>query len=157
MIKKCAYCKDEIIIDKPLIRDVIHYENAYYHKDCFIKMCTEKMNNKRCKIEKWKSNLDNIGIIEFNSKEYIKDVWYKDAIYRFMVDTYNVKIIPNNIFTKLDAIYSGTFKGMNVSISPEELLDMWIRQKKYLVKVHEKNLKLGKDMTESQKINYDIS
>ena len=74
-----------------------------------------------------------------------------------MCEKYEVTNIPKHIFIKLNSIYSGTFRGMNTSISPEELLDMWERKMSYLNKVADGNKTKGNEMNSAQRINYDLS
>lgn len=59
----CSDCKNEIIIHKDNIDEVVLYDGVYYHKDCFIHMCNEKLQSKRCKKIKWQSALDSLNML----------------------------------------------------------------------------------------------
>lgn len=172
----CSDCKDEIIIRKDNIEEVVLYDGAYYHKDCFIHMCNEKLQSKRCKKIKWQSAIDGLDMLIKDAKfklnkefdiEYKKKVaanrnsteqkTAKNDIYNFMLEQYSASSIPQYIFIKLNSIYSGTFRGMSTGILPTELLDMWQRKIDYLNRIANRNVTKGKPMDSIQRINYDLS
>jgi hypothetical protein len=172
----CADCKNEIIITKENMSEIVLYGGKYYHKECFINMCNIKLQSQRCKRYKWDSALRDIDThienalfnlnkeFEDEEKRYkqsckntIENKRTKEKIYTFMCEQYEATNIPKHIFIKLNSIYSGTFRGMNTNISPEELLDMWIRKIDYLNKVADSNKTKGNEMNSIQRINYDLS
>ena len=40
---KCAYCKEVIELDLDKVQEIVKYDNSYYHKECFRKMCEAKL------------------------------------------------------------------------------------------------------------------
>jgi len=172
----CADCKNEIIITKENISEIILYGGKYYHKECFINMCNKKLQSKRCKKYKWENALKDINMyaedalfnlnkeLENEEKRYkrsckntLESKKTKEKIYTFMCEKYEATNIPKHIFIKLNSIYAGTFRGMNTSISPEDLFDMWTRKIDYLNKVADSNKTKGKNMDSIQRISYDLS
>lgn len=43
---KCAYCKEVIELDLDKVQEIVKYDNSYYHKECFRKMCKAKLLSK---------------------------------------------------------------------------------------------------------------
>lgn len=156
VIRTCDECKNKINIDRSNINDFIYYNKKYYHIDCFVNMCNRKAKNKRYGA-KWENVLSNINDIKLSSNKFLKDVLYKDLIYEFIINNYDVNIVPNKVFTKLDAFYTGTFKGMSISMSPEDLYDMWTKKINYLNNLNIKNIKANKIINGADRINYDLS
>ena len=99
----------------------------------------------------------NLDKIKKTSKEFFLDAIYKDLIYEFMLKNYNVKVIPNVVFQKLDAFYSGEFKGLSQPMKPEDLYFMWTKKIKYLNKIAVRNRQLGKKIEGVSRIKYDLS
>ena len=81
----------------------------------------------------------------------------KQCVYEFILDTYDLNIIPTNIWEKISDIYSGTYKGMSISIPPEHLLDMWKRKIDMLNGIDDRNKTKGIKMSADQRLNYDLS
>ena len=156
VIRKCNECNKDINIILDKIDNVIYFDRKCYHFDCFVKMCERKSANKRCS-KKWSEALMNLDKIKKTSKEFFLDAIYKDLIYEFMLKNYNVKVIPNVVFQKLDAFYSGEFKGLSQPMKPEDLYFMWTKKIKYLNKIAVRNRQLGKKNEGVSRIKYDLS
>jgi hypothetical protein len=154
--RKCSECETVFEINESNIHEVIYYNKSYYHINCFIAMCNRKASKKNAS-EQWITALKNIEEIKRQSYNFINESFVKDELFNFMVNQYGMKVIPTTIWTKLDSIYVGSYKGMTVGIPPEHLLDMWQRQIAYLNKVAFQNASKGKTMSKEQRINYDLS
>ena len=154
--RNCKECNKSIDMTLENIEDIIYFDKKYYHLNCFIQICERKSQSKRCS-KKWAEALSNLNDIKKNSKELISNAIYKDLIYEFMLKNYDLKVIPNVVFQKLDAFYSGQFKGLSQPIKPEELYEMWTTKMNYLNKVNIRNMQLGKSITGSSRIKYDLS
>lgn len=154
--RKCNECGKNINMTLEDIDSIIYFDKKYYHLECFVQMCERKSQNKRCS-KKWAEALLNLNDIKKHSKEFISDVIYKDLIYEFMLENYDLKVIPNVVFQKLDAFYSGQFKGLSQPIKPEELYEMWTTKMNYLNKVNVHNIQLGKNIEGGSRIKYDLS
>lgn len=156
--RKCACCKETIPLDENSIGKVVRYDKKHYHKNCFADLCLKRMgsNNAKSKERYTKAYKQMDQFIE-ETDEIIKAAIIKDKIYRHILNAYGIQIVPNSIFVKLERVYQADIKGMTIGIPPEHLLDMWITKQKYLDKVYQRNIQLGKEMTEVQRVNYDIS
>lgn len=156
--RKCDCCKENICISKDTVDDAIFYDKKSYHRKCFIDICNKRAKMKRVVVaEKWQWALKNIEKIQNKSNLHYQDAIYKEEINQFILDEYDLTIIPSSVWKKLNNIYMGTWKGMSVGISPEELIDMWKRKIGYLNKVANQKITKGTQVSSDQRINYDLS
>lgn len=156
-IKRKCICGKPIVITRQNVDSIIYINKKYYHSECFTNMCKGKLNNTKAKKEKWLELLENIDEIKADSRKALQNLLDKDAVCKYIIETYEISIIPTVVFHKLAAIYSGSYKGMAVSIPPSQLLDMWKRKMPYLEKVFNRNKSIGKEFDKAQRINYDLS
>ncbi|WP_294559805.1 hypothetical protein [uncultured Mailhella sp.] len=154
--RTCSECKKKIDFQRGSYDNVIFFDGKYYHKDCFISMC-ERKSSKKNTLPKWKYALNNLNNISLDTKTMLDDCYYRDDICNFILEFYDLTVITSRIFTKLDAIYSGTFKGLSTGIPPHDLYDMWVRKKNYLLKTKEINISKGKILSPEQQVIYDLS
>lgn len=156
-LKKCIYCKNPIPeITRQNIDEIIYYDNSIYHSKCFIELCQEKIKNGRSK--KWGILFDNIENVKKNTYDHFEKEIIKSEICKFIQYNYNIRIIPTYIWNRLNAIFSGNFKGMTGGgIPPEHLLDMWKTKMTRLNKIADNNMIRGKTMMIQQRIIYDLS
>ena len=152
----CDECKQIIPIIRGNYDNIIYLDGKCYHKDCFIPMCERKSQKKRA-LPKWKYALEHLDEVILNTKNVLDYFFDKNDVYEFIVSFYGLSIVTSKIFIKLDAIYEGTFKGMYTPIPPCDLYDMWVRQKKYLIKVKENNLRKGINLSPEEQVIYDLS
>lgn len=156
--RKCDCCKKTVYISKNNVDDAIFYDKKSYHRKCFIDICNKRANMKRENVaEKWQWVLRNIENIQIESREHFFKAVDKEEVNQFILEEYDLSIIPSSVWQKLGSIYSGTFRGMSIGISPNELIDMWRRKIDYLNKVANQNVTKGKVMNSEQRINYDLS
>lgn len=157
IVRKCAYCKSEITVNRHSLGDIIRCGGKIYHKYCFSEECRLKINSKNKKtVEKWSTNLKNISLLSEQTVQFYSETIIKDDIYRLIQDNY-MSMVPQSVFVRLDSIYDGTYKGMSIPIPPADLLDMWQQKLPYLNKVRQKNITLGKEMTPVQRLAYDLA
>lgn len=159
---KCAYCKEEIELDLDKAQQLVKYSNNYYHKECFQKMCEEKLasKNNRIKKEKWLSALSHIDDYNHKARVSLEPRLLEDKVYRFILDNYNfIGSVPAYVFTKLKSIYNGTYRGLAKPIPPSDLLDMWKRQMKYLKNNRVFLIQKGKmdEDNPTHQVNYDLA
>lgn len=120
-------------------------------------MCNEKLESPGTTKKKWNDLINNIEIYEKEAIKTITEYLDKDDLYKFIVNTYELSVVPPSIFHKLAAIYSGTYKGMTVKITPNELLDMWKRKLNYLNRIYDKKVSTGNTFEKAGRVNYDLS
>lgn len=107
--------------------------------------------------EKAKKELDKI---ERNKEAKLKESErnkHKDDLIEYIYKEYEISTLPKIFFIKLNQINTGTYKGLNIGIPYEDLLDMLKRKQNYLRKVYMNNISKGKEMTAIQRINYDLA
>lgn len=156
--RKCVCCNITEELDYSNYDKIITISNKSYHVDCFKKLCTEKIasGNKRS-VTAYTEKLNHLFEYISDSSVKNKAILDRNEVYVYICNTYNISILSSVMFTKLDAIYSGTFKGMNVPISPEELLDMWKRRQSYLDSCSEKFASKGKRLYREDLVNYHLA
>lgn len=159
VLRVCAECINDngsdIVIQRTDCNNVVLYDGKYYHTQCFVEMCNQKLSKRKNK--KWTDALNNIPLLENNAKVLTEDYFAKDDVYRFIIHTYDIAVIPSYMWVKLNKIYSGELEGMTVGIPPSHLCDMWKRQIDNLNKIHDYNKTKGKSMDKTQRLNYDMS
>ena len=86
-------------------------------------------------------------------KERSIKLQFTDWLYR----EYDVSFLPKQFFINLDKVYKGTYKNLSKPVPLEDLWDMWQKKMPYLLKLHDKNKRSGKDMDGMCRIYYDMS
>ncbi len=153
----CGLCKEIFYINRNNINEAIYYDKKTYHSKCFVDICGRRAIRKSKTAPKWERALENIEDIKNESYRHFKILIDKEDVYRFILDTYGLTVIPTTVWQKMSDIYAGTFKGMSIGIPPEHLLDMWKRKINTLNAIAAKNSANGKVMDSGQRLNYDLS
>lgn len=149
---KCAICKKEIMPNKQNTEGVVHFDDKYWHQDCFITACHDRIGNKRYRKHNWQDALNNIDKLQENARQQMKLAVDKDELYKFIVSHYDVSYISTAFFTRLNAIYDGSYPRLAYPISPEELLHEWEYYFAQLVEVRK-----YKNISGEQAIAYDLA
>lgn len=155
--RKCGHCGETFYISKYNIEEAIYYDKKLYHSRCFINMCQEKLCAKRSNKQKWSSALRQIDAIQKDTCTRLTDALYREDIFYFILDAYDITIVPSVVWRKLNQIYTGTIEGMSVGIPPAHLLDMWRRKIDYLNGISKRNETKGKHMQPIQRLQYDLT
>ena len=148
----CTVCKAEMVANKENVEGAVFFEEKYYHKDCFINMCQQKIGNNRCKKKNWQGHLDNITQWQDEARQLMKAAVDKDEVYDFFVKHYHISCTNSTFFTRLSAIYNGTYSGLAYPISPEELLAEW---EFYFPELEA--MRKGKNIQGQSAISYDLA
>jgi hypothetical protein len=162
MERICCECKNKKLenytmkIDRDNLHKVIKFEGAFYHYDCFVDVCKRKSKRTNAS-PKWGLALETLDDIKKDTAKLLGEELTKYEIFQFMLEHYDIKVVPSKIFQKLEDIYHGRWKGLGCCIPPEDILDMWNRKMDFLIKTRMNNITLGKEMDAAQQINYDIS
>lgn len=85
--------------------------------------------------------------------EKAKRLQFTDWLYR----QYEVSFLPKYFFMNLDKVYKGTYKNLTKPVPVDDLWDMWQRKMPYLLKVYDRNKRIGKTMEGVSRINYDLA
>lgn len=158
--RKCPVCNKTVYINNKTINDAIYYGKKTYHSDCFKDYCKGKVkNSKRVDTKrKWDGVLDNLLQIRHESYEHFIEQVCKDEVNNFILENYNVNVVPHKVWIKLGNIYNGTYKNLSgVKIPPYHLLDMWERKIGILNNIAINNSIKGKIMNEEGRLLYDLS
>ena len=157
LVRKCAKCKCEIVVDVDDIKDVVKRGQTYYHKQCFIQHVEKKAETKSA--DMWKKELDNISFLEEDAKVTLQAQWAKDALNHHLLRFYDVVVVPNRFFQMVADLNNGEYKKKRCkSISTKDLLDAWVWGQHNLDKIARNNkAKHIGPKTDSDRIMYDLA
>lgn len=119
--RKCGGCKEYIFIEDELFNDtasIYHFQNKTWHKPCF----NEFLSGRKRKVD----NIDSflLSIVD-ESNNVLYNLCVKNHLYKYLMSKYEVILLPNYIYTKMEQVFTGKFKNMSQPIPPQDLLDMW--------------------------------
>lgn len=152
-LRRCQICdivgKQSIDLenDKCLI-----YNNKFYHYDCFVSKLVSKNKDPNSK-EKAIIKADELYE---NSRESIQIKLDRDKLSYWLYDNYNLNTLPNSFFTKISEINSGTFYRIKDGISYYDLLQIFIKMKSHLDKIHGKRERKSQHMSAIDRVHYDL-
>jgi hypothetical protein len=149
-IRKCKQCKENIVLETD---DFLIYKESYYHFNCFIVFLTSK---KRGAVSEDIARGQAEQLRE-ESKSKGREVIAKNHLYRWIQRNYDMVSLPTFFYQKMEDIFNGNWKDMTEGISPEDLLEMWIRKKQDLDKIAGYNKGVGKALKDVARINYDLA
>ena len=141
----CPYCKKDFYINGNNLSKAIYYRKRTYHRECWQKKYADKLDD------------NAFSALKKESCKHFTDEIAKKEVVRFIFAAYDIKAIPTNVWSKLNAFYAGEYPGMSVCIPPEHLFDMWQRKMKWLNQIADSNKNKGKQMDSGQRISYDLS
>lgn len=126
MERKCVECGNMVVIDKTNSHKAIHYKNGFYHYDCFNSLCDKRISHKSKNVsERWYNIKATINeLVDITTKEQ-QVIYDKDVLNRWLMQQYDLSLMSNTIYTKLDSVYKGTYHGLAYSINPLELHNEW--------------------------------
>lgn len=150
---KCMYCKKFLDLDvERVIMKKSGKSITWCHYDCFVE---HRLNMKKRKpLEDIKKEAEEKYKL---TVEYLDEKRVKDELYKFIQNMYNIVVIPNYFFIKMDSIYKGTYKGLAKGIPAYHLLDMWRQKQQYLLRVYANNCSKGKQLDGIGRVNYDLA
>lgn len=154
--RKCSICKEFVCLEDEF-DNILYYgttmkNKKLQHKKCLKKKMLSKNSNKL-------SELDADIIIEDLFKDgssHIDNIIYKNQLYIYLLNHYNIVQPPTYLYTKMEQVFAGTFerKGIRIknAIQPGHLLDMWQRKQSFLDGLYHKEKIDGVG-----RINYDLA
>ena len=152
MERKCAVCGEMIIIDNDNSCKAIQYKKRFYHYHCFNDLCDKRIANKSKTVsDSWmniKSTIDEL--VDATTKEQQTSI-NKDALSRWLMQQYGISFMSSSVYTKLDSIYKGVYKGLAYPIDPLELHNEW---KYYWDELC--SIRKSKGIVGEQAISYDL-
>lgn len=146
-MRKCFQCKEFITLEESF-DSVIYYKNNFFHEKCLReKLCNKKVG-KLCK-----DDCDNLlNQLREDTINKLENIIYKNHLYKYLMQHYDVVMFPNYIYQKLEKIFIGEYKNMSRNIPPAHLLDMFQRKMEYLDKLYHKEKLDG-----VARVNYDLA
>lgn len=159
LTRKCHSCKDMITIYRNNVEGIIHFQNNYYHKNCFIELATQKSQSKRGKPAMWKEALENIDALEYNATKPLLYYWAREDLNSYLLNTYVVYSIPNTFWTTIAELENGEYQGKKCKpVDMKLLLEAWKWAQKNLNKIAQRNKasNIG-PKTESDRLRYDLA
>lgn len=157
--RKCAKCKGTIEIERNNITDVIYFDKKYYHSSCFESMANQKAASKRGKPAMWQEALDNIWALEADTKKMLEHFWAKDDLNTWLLDHYDIVMVPSRFWQIIADLESGKYKGKNCKpIDIIQLCKMWIWGQRHLDKIALGNKsKLNGPTNDVDRLRYDLA
>lgn len=159
LIRKCAFCKGVITIDKDSIDDVLQYKNKYYHLSCFEVMATEKAASKRGKPVEWQAALGNLRELKNETRSVIEHSWAKDDLNSWLLQHYDISVVPSRFWQIVAELEQGKYKGKKCKpIEISTILGAWQWGQTKLNRINinnKKNHKGPKD--DNARLSYDLS
>ncbi len=157
ILRKCHLCDitgyKSINVDRDKF---IYHKGSYCHYDCFIKNKNE--NNKDNLNQDQIIKIADEMVLKTHKIKSVQESIDKDRLTYWLYDNYNISVLPNLFFQKLQRINKGTFsERISVPISCYDLLQIFKKMKTYLDKVNNNNERKGKIINLSQRVNYDLS
>lgn len=159
LVRKCSKCDNPIEIDVDNIHDIINYGTLYYHKNCFIEKATKLSKTSRTKKEEWQYALEHIDELEKQTYSKLWHYYWRDQLNNWILDNYNIPIVPRSFFTTIADIENGKYKGKRCKPTSVKLIfETWQWGQRNLDKINinnKKNHRGPKD--DSERIIYDLS
>jgi hypothetical protein len=145
--RKCFICKDYICLEDE-IKNISYYKKNFNHSSCLKnKLITKKIGRMSS------DDADKlISDLREKTEEHSFDIVVKNHLYKYLCDHYQVITLPNYIFTKLESIFNGTYKNMTCPIPVTHILDMFLKQEKWLDGLYHKEKMDGVGL-----INYNLA
>lgn len=151
MERKCAVCEGVVLIDKDNSNKAIQHKKRFYHFDCFVSLCDQKIANKRTTLSWTDIKLHIDDLVQDTTKNQQNEV-AKDELAQWVTSQYGLSCISSRLFMKFNDIYSGTFRGLAYPILPTEFLEEWKYFWDELCIIRRYKTLVGE-----QAVNYDIA
>lgn len=157
--RKCACCKNAIEINKNNIINVLQFQDKYYHSECFRSMATEKAASKRGKPQMWKDALESMWKLETETKSVLEHFFARDDLNVWLLDNYNVAMIPNRFWQIISDLENGIYKGKRCKpVATETLCGCWKWGQRKLNEINQYNRSHNKGPTDDNaRLMYDLA
>ena len=157
--RKCAKCKGVIEIDKHDIRNVLQFQDKYYHYDCFEAMAKEKAASNRGKPQMWQDALDRIWELEAETKKMLEHFCAKDDLNAWLLDNYDIAMIPSYFWQLVADLECGKYKNKKCKpISVTQLYDCWVWGQRNLNKISINNkMNHRGPKNDADRLRYDLA
>lgn len=157
--RKCAHCKNEVLIDKRNVKDVLRFQNKYYHSECFRSMATKKASTNRGNPQMWKDALNNMHEFEAEIKSVLELCCARDLLNDWLLENYNITTAPNRFWQVISDLENGVYQGRRCKpVKTTTLCDCWKWGQAKLNEINQFNLSHNKGpKNDSQRLMYDLA
>lgn len=157
--RKCTKCKGAIDIDKNNITGVIQFQGKYYHYECFESMAAQKAASNRGKPEQWKDAIERLWDIEAETKKMLEHFFAKDDLNVWLLDNYNITMIPTRFWQVISELESGIYKGKRCkSVNISTLCGCWKWGQRKLNEIDQYNKSQNKGpKDDAARLMYDLA
>lgn len=137
---KCAECRKTIKVERNKIENVLQFKGKYYHSECFKALASKRVASGRGKPEMWNAALDKMSSLEAETKSKLEHRFYSDELNEWLLNHYDISVIPGRFFQIVAGLESGTYKGKRCKpISIGTLLECWKWGQKKLDEIKQYN------------------
>lgn len=157
VIKTCAKCNGDIIVDVSDIKDVVKRGIKYYHKQCFLQHVDSRIGTASAHV--WQKALLEIDVLENNAKTTILNKWAKDALNEYLLGVYDVIAVPDRFFQVIAELSNGKYKKKRCNpVGTFDLFEAWKWAQHNLDKIAKNNkAKHIGPMNDEERILYDLA
>lgn len=157
--RKCAKCKKIIRIERNNIVNTLKFQDKYYHSKCFEELAAQKATGKRGNPAKWQDALDNIWLLEAETKKILEHYLAKDDLNAWLLENYNIVTVPGQFWQLVADLEGGKYKGKRCKpVDVELLCDCWKWGQKKLDEISQYNKSHNKGPTsDSTRLMYDLA
>lgn len=156
IVRKCDHCKNSILIDRNNVHDVVLFRNKYYHSKCFEERVRQRLSSKKPH-QMWVDALSRIKEYESDAVEAVEFWFNRDDIYNHLLDNYDIVEVPGTVFTRLDAVITGTYGRKSKPIDYADFVACWRDGQASLDRINRNNKVAGKNIEGVARINYDLA
>ena len=157
LIRKCAFCGEDIVLTKNDMH-MVSYKQKSYHTECFKTMCNGRVlkNNRYSSI--YSDALQNLDQLESEAQKKLMHRFVQDEFNEYLIVHYDVGALSRRFWSIIADIQSGKYNGKRCKpIELETLFDMWKDYQKELDKTNAWNKHHGKMIDGEVRVNYDLA
>ena len=157
--RKCAKCKKSIKIDINDIKDVVYYNNSYYHIDCFYTRAKYCIERKTSTALAWQNALNNITQYTDEASDKLWHWYWRDKLNEWLLNNYNIADVPKSFFTTVEDIENGTYRHRRCkSIPIKDMIELWMWQQQELNRIAKSNkIKHTGPQNDNDRLVYDLA
>lgn len=126
IIYKCGACTDPIVVDRDHTSNVVFYKKKHYHLKCFCAIATKRSQSKSTYAPGWKEALDNILMLEADTKKKLEDRIARDNLNSWLLNNYDITETSRRFWEYVADLNKGVYKGKRCRpVNTETLFEAW--------------------------------
>lgn len=157
--RKCKCCKGIIKVNPEDIRDIVYFQNFYYHKSCFETTAAAKASSSRGKPKMWKEALDHISEHETEAQKLLGHYIARDRLNDWLLANYDVIAIPKRFWNIIEELGNGVYNKKRCKpVEIDTLYGCWKWGQDKLDKIAMKNKANNKGpKSDDERLLYDLA